>query len=307
MKRLLVIVNPYATTVSDRLKNLVVHALRGSFAVDAVDTERREHATELCRQAAATGTYDAVLAFGGDGTVNEAANGLVGSDLPLMILPGGRVNVFCRLLGLPGDVVDATEPVLGLADVWHPRPVDLGVANGRFFLVNSGFGLDAAVVERVDAHPARKARLGDYYYAWASTSIFSSRYLVRPPRLSVTLPGGEQVGGVTLIVQNARPYTYFGERPVELAADVAVDSGDLAGIVLRETTPLAVPTIAWRMLSRNAQIGDHRQITAFDSADGLTAHAEGDVPIPLQVDGDYIGDFTRVSYSVLPGGLSVLT
>src|ERR1700689_1024243 len=94
-KRMLIIVNPYATPVSDRLKNPVVYALRGSYLVDAIDTESRDHATELCRQAAKDG-YDVVVAFGGDGTVNEAANGLVGSDTALTCLPGGRTNVYCR-------------------------------------------------------------------------------------------------------------------------------------------------------------------------------------------------------------------
>src|SRR4030081_711593 len=91
-RRMLVIVNPYATTVSDRLKNLVVYALRGRYEVHAVDTEARDHATELCREAARDG-YDVVVAFGGDGTVNEAANGLVGSNTALFPLPGGRTNV----------------------------------------------------------------------------------------------------------------------------------------------------------------------------------------------------------------------
>src|ERR671914_382307 len=90
-RRMLVIVNPYAATVSDRLKNLVVYALEGRYSVEAVDTEARQHATELCREAAAEG-YDVVVAFGGDGTVNEAANGLVGSDTPLTALPGGATN-----------------------------------------------------------------------------------------------------------------------------------------------------------------------------------------------------------------------
>ncbi len=122
---MLVIVNPYATTVSDRLKNLVVYALRGSYQVDAIDTEARDHATELCREAAREG-YDVVVAFGGDGTVNEAANGLAGSDTPLSCLPGGRTNVYCRMLGIPTDVVDATEHLLQIADDWRPRRVDLG-------------------------------------------------------------------------------------------------------------------------------------------------------------------------------------
>src|SRR5947209_11237487 len=162
-RRMLVIVNPYATTVSDRLKNLVVYALRGSYHVDAIDTEARDHATELCREAADAG-YDVVVAFGGDGTVNEAANGLIGTDTALSCLPGGRANVYCRLLGIPTDVVDATEHLLHLADHWRPRKVDTGVVNGRHFVFSPGVGLDASVVEQVDAHPRLKTRRGEGYY-----------------------------------------------------------------------------------------------------------------------------------------------
>ena len=101
-------------------KNLVVYALQGRYEVDAIDTERRDHATELCREAAHEG-YDVVVAFGGDGTVNEAANGLAGSPTPLTCLPGGATNVYCKMLGIPGDIVDATEHLLRLADDWRPR------------------------------------------------------------------------------------------------------------------------------------------------------------------------------------------
>src|SRR5436305_10576296 len=207
-KRMLVIVNPYATTVSDRLKNLVVYALRGSYQVEAVETESRDHATQLCRQAAREG-YDVVVAFGGDGTVNEAANGLVGTNTPLFCLPGGRTNVYCRMLGIPTDVVDATEHLLGLAHDWHPRWVDVGLVNDRYFLFSAGVGLDASVVERVDARPQLKARLGEWYYAWTGVKTFNRRYLFHPPRLQADL-GDDQVDGVTTIVQNAEPYTYFG-------------------------------------------------------------------------------------------------
>src|SRR5947199_7545577 len=141
-RRMLIIVNPYATTVSDRLKNLVVYALRGSYHVDAIDTESKDHATELCREAAQEG-YDVVVAFGGDGTVNEAANGLVGSDTPLSCLPGGRTNVFCKLLGIPGEIVDATEHLLRVADDWRPRKVDVATVNGRRFTFSCGVGIDA--------------------------------------------------------------------------------------------------------------------------------------------------------------------
>src|SRR6201982_264669 len=117
-----IIVTPSASTVSDRLRHLVVYALQGRYEVDAVDTEARGHATIICREAALEG-YDVVVAFGGDGTVNEAANGFAGSGTPLPCLPGGSANVFGKLLGIPGEIVDATEHLLALADDWHPRRV----------------------------------------------------------------------------------------------------------------------------------------------------------------------------------------
>src|SRR3954449_7247977 len=208
-RRMLVIVNPYASTVSDRLKHLVVYALQGRYEVDAVDTQARGHATELCREAALEG-YDVVVAFGGDGTVNEAANGLVGleSDTALTCLPGGRTNVYCRMLGMPNDVVDATEHLLGVADAFTPRKVDTGIVNGRHWTFSAGVGLDARVVERVDAHPRLKVRLGEWYFTWAGISIFSRRYMFNAPRLVVEYDG-RSVEGVLSIVQRSHPYTYF--------------------------------------------------------------------------------------------------
>src|SRR5918911_1811850 len=160
-RRMLVIVNPYASTVSDRLRNLVVYALQARYQVEGVDTERRDHATQICREAASEG-YDAVVAFGGDGTVNEAANGLIGSSAPLSCLPGGSTNVVCRTLGIPNDVVDATEHLLRMADDFSPRRIDTGRVNGRHFVFSAGIGLDASVAERVDAHPKLKARLTEW-------------------------------------------------------------------------------------------------------------------------------------------------
>src|SRR4029079_13432279 len=154
---MLVIVNPYATTMSVRLKNLVVYALQGRFEVEAVDTQRTRHAIDLCREAARE-RYDVVVAFGGDGTVNEAANGLAGTDTVLTCLPGGATNVYCRMLGIPNDVVDATEHLLGLADAWRERRVDVGWLDDRRFVFSAGMGLDASVVERVDSNPRLKAR-----------------------------------------------------------------------------------------------------------------------------------------------------
>jgi diacylglycerol kinase family enzyme len=304
-RRMLVIVNPYATTVSDRLKNLVLYALRGRYQVDAVDTEARDHATELCREAAREG-YDVVVAFGGDGTVNEAANGLVGSQTPLCCLPGGRTNVYCRLLGIPIDVVDATEHLLGLAHDWHPRRVDVGLVNERYFLFSAGVGLDASVVEQVDAHPRLKARLGEWYYAWTGIRTFNRRYLLRPPRLQADL-GDERIQGVTAIVQSAAPYTFFGDRPVHMGEGATLDSGDLAGVILQRASPIDIPTITWRALSRRARVVRHRRVRGFSGLTSLRVSSTDDRLLPLQVDGDYIGDVREARFQSKPSALLVVS
>jgi diacylglycerol kinase family enzyme len=305
-RRMLVIVNPYASTVSDRLRHLVVYALQGRFEVDAVDTEARGHATELCREAAHEG-YDVVVAFGGDGTVNEAANGLLGSPTPLSCLPGGSANVFGKMLGIPGDPVDATEHLLAMADDWRPRKVDLGVVNGRCFTFASGLGLDASVVERVDANPRMKARLGPYFFTWVAVTTFFRRYLVSPPRLKVRTAAGKELEGVTAIVQNGSPFTYFQNRPIEIAEGAALDSGALAGGVLHRATLLAMPSIAWRAFSSHARVAGHRQITGLPDASELVVTSADERPLPLQVDGDYLGEVSEARYSILPDALNVVS
>jgi diacylglycerol kinase family enzyme len=303
-RRMLIIVNPYATTVSDRLRHLVVYALQGRFEVDAVDTEARGHATELCREAAHEG-YDVVVAFGGDGTVNEAANGLLGSPTPLCCLPGGSANVFGKMLGIPGDVVDATEHLLAMADDWRPRKVDLGVVNGRCFTFASGLGLDASVVERVDANPKLKARLGPYFFTWVAVSTFVRRYLVSPPRLQVQAHG-ERLDGVTAIIQNGSPFTYFQNRPVQIADGAALDSGALASGVLHRATLLSMPFIAWRALSGATGVTGNRHVTGLKHLNELVVSSSDGRPLPLQVDGDYLGEVAEARYSIMPQALNVV-
>ena len=304
-RRMLVIVNPYATTMSVRLKHLVVYALQGRFDVEAVDTQRKGHAIELCREAADEG-YDVVVAFGGDGTVNEAANGLAGSDTVLTCLPGGATNVYCRMLGIPTDVVDATEHLLRLADAWQPRPVDVARVNDRWFTFSAGAGLDATVVERVDRHPRLKARFGPWYYAQAAVATFMEKYVINPPKIVATA-GGQDTEGVSVFVQNAQPYTYFRKRPIQLADGTGLQTGDLSGAVLTRANAVDVPTIAWRLLAQRARVGGHRRVRAFDGLDGLRVRSVDERPVPVQVDGDYIGTHEEAVFSVLPGGLRVLS
>jgi diacylglycerol kinase family enzyme len=307
---MLIIVNPYATTVSDRLRNLVVYALQGRYEVEAVSTEAQNHATEIGREVRDHG-YDVVVAFGGDGTLNEVANGLAGTDVPVSVLPGGSTNVVCRTLGIPNDVVDATEHLLALADDWAPRKIDLGRVDDRHFVFACGVGIDATVVKRVDAHPRLKSRAGPYYYSWAGVSAFYRQYLYNPVRVRVET-GGEAVEGVTAIVQNSDPFTYFASRPIRVCEGIAIDDGTLSVAVLKRAAQRDTPTLIGRLFSENRPASRHRQVEHFDDVAAATVSSTSEAkdgslrPFPLQVDGDYIGDRTRIELSVHPDALTIV-
>lgn len=294
---MLIIVNPYATTVSDRLRNLVVYALQGRYDVTAIDTEARDHATSLCREAAEEG-YDVVVAFGGDGTVNEAANGLRGSRTPLTCLPGGSTNVYARMLGIPNDIVDATEHLLRVADDWRPRDVSMGVVNDRRFLFSAGVGLDASVVARVEAHPRLKARYGPYYFSYAGFREFLGRYVAHAPRLVTVCDDGEALEGVTVLVQKGDPYTYFRRIPIRAAVGAELEVPTLAGVVLRSSRPTVMPGVLWRLFSERAQLVKHRQVDGFADVRAITVRSVDGQPVPLQVDGDFLGDVAEAVFSV---------
>jgi diacylglycerol kinase family enzyme len=309
-KRMLIVVNPYATTVSDRLKNLVVYALQGRYEVEAVATRAQNHAIEICREAT-DGGYDIVVAFGGDGTLNEVANGLAGTDIPVSVLPGGSTNVVARTLGIPNDVVDATEHLLGLADDFPLRRIDLGVANGRRFVFAAGAGLDASAAKRVDARPKLKARGGRWFYTGVAVASFYRDYLRNPVRMRLTV-GDQSAEGITMIAQNSDPFTYFGARPVRVCEGAALDNGTLSIATLRRAAQRDVPTIATRVLTEGLHIPDHRQIEHFTGVtegriESTSTDDQGRPRLfPVQVDGDYIGDHGELDLSIEPGALTVV-
>jgi diacylglycerol kinase family enzyme len=307
---MLLIVNPYATTVSDRLKNLVVYALQGRYEVETVATESQNHATEIGREVRDHG-YDLVVAFGGDGTLNEVVNGLAGTDVPVSVLPGGSTNVVCRTLGIPNDVVDATEHLLAALDDWAPRKIDLGRADERHFVFSCGVGIDATVVKRVDAHPRFKSRAGPYYYSWAAISAFYRQYLVNPIKLRVEV-GGETIEGVTALAQNSDPFTYFASRQVRVCEGVQIDDGTLSLGVLKRAAQRDMPTLIPRLFSETRPAAGHRQIEHFEGVTAASVASTSETkdgvtrPFPVQVDGDYIGERTRLELSVAPGALTVI-
>ena len=304
-RRMLIIVNPYATTMSVRLKQLVVYALQGRYEVEAVDTQRKGHATELCRDAALEG-YDVVVAFGGDGTVNEVANGLAGTRTALVPLPGGATNVYCRMLGIPTDVVDATEHLLRLADQWAPRAVDLGRVNDRWFTFSAGAGLDATRRRaRRPPSAAEGAARPLVLRAGRDRRVPREVRRQRRRRSSPTWPARRR---------RAPPCSCRTPSPTPTSA-----AGRSRSRPVRRSTPAtsppwcsAAPTRPtcprWPTgcSSKRAQVGRHRQAHAFDGLDGLVVRSCDERPVPVQVDGDYIGEHEEAVFSVSPGALRVL-
>lgn len=309
-RRMLIIVNPYATTVSDRLKNLVIYALQGRFEVEVEATEKQDHATEIGRDAV-DGNYDVVVAFGGDGTINEVANGLAGTDIPVTFLPGGNTNVVCRTLGIPNDVVDATEHLLALADDFKPRKIDLGRVNDRHFVFSCGAGIDATVVERVDANPKLKASAGPWFYTWSAISGYFRRYRRDPVRLEVEVDG-ELHQGMTALTQNSDPFTWFGERSIHICENIAIDDGTLGMVLLKRGSQRDVIGLVPRLLSSRISASSHPQVEAFEHLTQARIKSgsqdeNGEArPFPVQVDGDYIGMYEEVTLRADPGALTIL-
>lgn len=306
-RRMLLVVNPYASTVSDRLKNVVVYALRSRYEIEAIDTRERHHATEIVREALTRGAHDIVCSFGGDGTANEVVNGMIGSDVPFTFLPGGMTNVIGRILGIPGDIVDATEHLLTLADTWETRQIDLGEANGRVFAFAAGAGLDADIVRFCEARPGLKSLFGQAFYLVSAVSMFGGRYMLRRAPLHIKANGFE-TKGVVAVAQNARPFTYFGRREIVLAQKAGLEQRSLAMTVLDRANPIDFPPVVTRLLSQKLEVSDNRHIKTIDgfAESVIQSRRPGARKIPLQVDGDYVGDFDEVVFRALPGALTVV-
>src|SRR3954468_8338979 len=217
--KLLLIVNTSASAVTARARVVIRKALSADHDVTVAETTRRGNATRLAQDAAAAG-YDAVVVLGGDGTLNEAANGLAGSTTALATLPGGSTNVFARTIGVAQDPVEATGQLLGALARGSFRRIGLGSVNGRYFLFPVGMGFDAAVVSQVERRAALKRYAGHPLFVWAAFSTWFRPYPRSGPAPRVELPGRAPVEDAYLaICPNSHPPTSLGNNPPNLAPD----------------------------------------------------------------------------------------
>jgi len=301
--RLLLVVNATASSVTPRTRTVIAKALAADHEVVVADTTQRGHATRLASDAAQRGV-DAVVVLGGDGTLNEAANGLAGSSTALAALPGGSTNVFARTVGLPNDPIEATGVLLASLEAGCRQRVGLGSVNGRYFLFHLGVGFDAAVVERVERRSAMKRRLGHVWFAWNALTTWLRHYDRSRPRFAVRLPGERSVDDAYLaLFLNTDPYTWFGPRPLSVAPGTTA-ADPLSVVVLRSLRIGPTLGTVGRALLGGGSVARSRWSVVERAEE--RASVEGYGPVPHQVDGEYLGLATVLEIHHHPGILDLI-
>lgn len=286
------IANPNASGTTPAVRDVIAHALGAALKLDVVETERRHHATELARAAVADG-YEVIVSLGGDGTLNEIVNGIAGSDVALIPLPGGGTNVFARTHGLPRDPVDATSAVLAHLEAGGgATPRHLGRVNGRAFTFCAGVGFDADVVRAVEARPRWKHRLGEIFFILTGVLRFFLAYPRRSLPMTLRTEAGEteRIGQIFACMSD--PYTFFRARPFRLCPD----AGRERGLSLNALTSLSTFT-ALRLLALAFTSATHGRMRNVHLLNGIAdASVRSDRPVPYQVDGDYAGEATTFTF-----------
>jgi diacylglycerol kinase family enzyme len=333
--RALLIVNPHATSTTPLRRDVIARALASELDLRVVQTRYRGHAAQFAAEAAGGG-YDLVLTLGGDGTVNEAVNGLLHASPTaaggaqarpaLATVPGGSANVFTRALGLPPDPVDATGHILGALKGNGCRTIGLGLAEDRYFTVNAGLGFDAEVVRAIEGMRADGQEASAGLYVWTAIRHFYGVTNRRRPALLLERagrpgrPGAERL--FLAIISNAAPWTYLGRRPVNPSPRAGFDTG-LDLFALRTLGTLPTLATLRRLLgvwpagpggaSGPARAGSPGPPDgSAPSRRVLSLHDERELvfraarPIAFQVDGEYVGEREHVTFRSVPGALRVI-
>jgi diacylglycerol kinase family enzyme len=313
--RALLVVNPKATTTSERSRDILVRALRSEVALEVEYTQRRGHAATLAGDAA-RGGIDVVVTLGGDGTVNEVVNGLLGADphgfdaahgadrRPMLaVVPGGSTNVFARALGLPRDWAEGTYVILAALRAGRTRTVGLGRADDRYFTFCAGLGLDAEVVRRVERARLRgKVSTAGLYLRSTVVQYFTETER-RTPLITLSRAGEPtEIGLASVVVQNTAPWTYLGERPIDACPRASFDTGlDVLGMkVLRVPSTARLAT----QLLRHRPTVTGKQALSLHDIDSFVLRAAR--PMAFQLDGDYLGERGKVEFVAVPEAIRVV-
>jgi diacylglycerol kinase family enzyme len=300
--RALLIVNPKATTTTPRMRDVLVRALGSELKIDLTETTHRGHAIELAREATADG-IELVVVLGGDGTVNEVANGLARTSTALAIVPGGSANVFARALGMSPSPIEATSELIEALRAGRRRAVNLGRADDRYFTFAAGIGVDAEVIHRIEklrrsgraATPARYMRTAVGHYILGTDR--------RRPSVTLEVPGHEPISGLfNGIISNGSPWTYFGALPLNPSPHASFER-DLDLFALKRMSVPGALRIA-RQFFEESERHSRKHVLAMHDVAEFTLRSER--PLAAQVDGDYIGERTRIHFSSVRKALTVI-
>lgn len=304
--RALLVVNPKATATSARVLDVLTQALASEVKLDVVHTRARGHAVDLAAQAAVDG-LDVVVALGGDGTVNEVVNGLMAEgprgDLPaLAVVPSGSTNVFARALGLQNSAVEATSQLLDALRADRRRTIGLGRADDHWFTFCAGLGLDAEVVRRVERARGRGAKATPGLFVRTGFDHFLRDAERREMQMTVHAPGHEPERVGLALVCNTTPWTYLGLRPVRPCPAASFETG-LDLFALRSLGTVSTLRHLRQILAASGRPRGRRVLGLHDLS---VLRIDADVPLPLQVDGDPLGDRTSVIFAGIPHALDVV-
>ncbi|QCQ91975.1 diacylglycerol/lipid kinase family protein [Rhodococcus sp. SGAir0479] len=312
--RALLIVNPNATSTTPAGRDLLAHALSSRVRLTVAHTTHRGHAAELAAQARAD-SIALIIVHGGDGTVNEVVNGLLGEPHPksmrtvpagpiplVAVVPGGSANVFARSLGIAPDPVDATNQLIDLLALRRRRTIGLGHCDNRWFTFNAGMGLDAQVCEAVDTGRSNgQAVTPGRYVRHAVRAFFRARR--EDPTLTVHVPGHDPVDGVHYaFVSNSTPWTYLNRREVHTNPGTSFETG-LGLFAMRTMRVLPSLRVVRQLLAAGLSPKSHSLIR-FDDVSHIRIRATA--PIGLQMDGDYIGVRSDVTFTAVADALTVV-
>ena len=312
--RAVLIVNPNATSTTAAARDLLAHALESRVRLTVEHTNHRGHAVEIAEAAARDGV-DLIIVHGGDGTVNEVVNGLLGRPGPLplghvpavAVVPGGSANVFARTLGIPNDPVDATNQLIDLLGEYRRtrrwRRIGLIDCGERWAVFSAGMGVDGEVVAAVEARRSkgRGVTMSRYVRAAVPAVLRSAR---REPTLTLYLPDREPITGVHFVfVSNSSPWTYANQRPVWTNPGTTYEKG-LGVFATTSMNVLANLGLVRRMLSKHPKIKAKHLIREDDVA--CLRVTSGDTPIASQIDGDYLGLRDDMTFRSVPEALGVV-
>ena len=294
MKRAVLIVNPYASKVTDERTAAVEGALRRVAEVRTVRTERPRHATELAQEA---GDADAVVVFSGDGGFNEVLNGVTRHDLALGFVPGGGTSVLPRALGLPRDPAQAAGQIADALDRGRTRAMSTGRVNGRRFAFSAGLGVDAEAVRRIDARGRSEEgrRPGDLAFVTTFVRLIAERRGHFEPVLEIRGHGR----AAFVLVANVHPYSYVKTMALKIAPEVVFEEGldFLAPVRIR---PATLPRLLFHVFTGKGR----PEVLRGHDLDRI--EVDCDEPIPLQADGEDLGDVTEAVFEAERRSVTVL-